>query len=260
MTPKRRDRDRADRRKVVAVLLARLDRLSDAEAALLREHVLTEQRLADEQRATLTTTKRARTREQRAAEAALAAAEERARTAESYLAEAKEYGARQERTAADQRAAVSRVLALVGRRAAVPADAVWAAVDAAPAEHRKAGDLADRWQADRRARAPFLAAANSPEALLAEQKRGHDIALATERRNVVEATQDIRAERHRADRYRTAWLAARRARRAVRAALPTEPRPRLGTVSTIAYADGRHALADTIRRALAHPSQENRAI
>ncbi|AFU62187.1 hypothetical protein SV1_47 [Streptomyces phage SV1] len=256
MTTKRRTRDRADRRKVVAVLLARLDRLSDAEAALLREHVLTEQQLADEQRTTLATTKRIRTREQRTAEAALAAAEQRAQTAERYLAEAKEYAARQERTAAEQRAAVSRVLALVGRRDAVPAAAVWAAVDADPTKHRTAAGLADRWQADRRARAPFLAAANSAEALLAEQQREHDIALAAERRiSAGWKRRHLDAER-RGDRYRAAWLAARRARRAARAALPDEPRPRLGLPNDLAYANGRHDLAERILYALAHPPQE----
>ncbi|MER8042574.1 hypothetical protein [Streptomyces sp. NPDC094032] len=259
MTTKRRNRDRADRRKVVDVLLARLDRLSNAEAALLREHVLTEQRLADETRATLTTTEHTCDRAQRTAEAAVEAAEERARTAEQQLAEAKEYAARQERTATGQRAAVDRVLALVGRRDAVPAAAVWAAVDADPAEHRKADALADRWRADRCARAPFLAAANSTEARLAEQQRDHEIALATERRNVVEATRELRTERHRARRYRAAWLAARRARRAVRAALPDEPRPRLGLPNDLAYATGRHDLADAVRDALTHPDPcENR--
>ncbi|APD18579.1 hypothetical protein SEA_PICARD_50 [Streptomyces phage Picard] len=256
MTPKRRDR--ADRRKVVDVLLARLDRLSDAEAALLREHVLTEQRLADEQRATLTATKRARTKEQRTAEAALAAAEERAQAAEQRLAAAEERAQEARRVAGEQHAAVSRVVALVDHRDAVPAPAVWAAIDADPAEHRKAAGLADRWRADADARAPFLAAANSTTAVLAEQQRDHDIALATERRNVADATRQIRAERHRARRYRAAWLAARRARRAVRAALPTEPRPRLGIGLDLAYANGRHDLAERILYALAHPPKENR--
>ncbi|MEK9521439.1 hypothetical protein MIU24_18895 [Streptomyces venezuelae] len=256
MTPKRRDRDRADRRKVVAVLLARLDRLSDAETALLREHVLAEQQHADEQRTTLATTKRTRAREQRTAEAAVAAAEERARSAEQRLAAAEQAAQEARRAAADQHRAVARVVALVERREAVPAAAVWAAVDANPTQHRKAADLADRWRADRRARAPFLAAADSTKARLAEQQRDHDIALAAERRHIVAATQELRAERRRAARYRTAWLAARRARRAVWAALPAEPRPRLGTVSSIAYADGRHALADAIRHALTHPPKE----
>jgi hypothetical protein len=90
-----------------------------------------------------------------------------------------------------------------------------------------------------------------------------------------------RAE-HRATRYRTAWFAARRDRRADRAAmaaelplveagqqarteaalaeqrlaavlaaLPTEPRPRLGLPNDLAYTDGQHDQADAIRDALA---------
>lgn len=378
--PEGRHRDRADRRAVVDVLLARAQRgaLSPAEGALLAEHTREEMRLADENRKAMVGTTQAleRVRAQlAAAEAAIVEAERDRDQAEQRAKEA-------QRVAAEQHAAVTRVIALVGRHNAVPAEAVWAAVDADPVEHRTADDRARRWKDDqgaaraavdrvrvlaqrmragspqgaaaiyadrieqaldndRRAldpdteiRARILDAADSPEARLAEQKREHDVALATMQQRMTkaegtlsrilaadtwgkvwtelglyygmtpeeagrqarrrrtaaeraaqEAEGQATAQRRRAngwrehalaaddrgDRYRLAWLAARRDRKAdraamradlatmqaaeqqlaaVRAALPTEPRPRLGLPTDLAYANGRHDLADAVRDAL----------
>ncbi|MEU9141693.1 hypothetical protein AB0D33_38135 [Streptomyces sp. NPDC048404] len=107
------------------------------------------------------------------------------------------------------------------------------------------------------AHAAFALAADTAEARLAEQQRAHEIALArverrtrtaernadiseqqaeTLRREVHRAEEDARRERrrgdgwkrhaldtdHKADRYRTAWMAARRDRKADRAAMADE--------------------------------------
>ncbi|WP_097994039.1 hypothetical protein [Streptomyces sp. f51] len=288
---KGRDRDRADRRAVVDVLLARAQRgvLSTAEGALLGEHAREEQRVADENRRAMAGTTQAleRTRAQlAAAEAAIVEAERDRDQAEERATEAR-------RVAGDQAAAVARVVALVGRHNAVPAEAVWAAVDADPVEHRTADDRARQWKAeqgaaldavsrvrvlaqrmragspqgaaaiyadrieqaldnDRRAldpdtaiRAQFLAAADSTTARLAEQKREHDVALATaeERARRLGATMQRTV-----DHYREQVVA-------VRAALPDEPRPRLGLPTDLAYANGRHDLAEQVRYVLDQAQQ-----
>ncbi|ARB11468.1 hypothetical protein SEA_TOASTYFINZ_46 [Streptomyces phage ToastyFinz] len=289
--PKGRDRDRADRRAVVDVLLARAQRgvLSTAEGALLGEHAREEQRVADENRRAMAGTTQAleRTRAQlAAAEAAIVEAERDRDQAEERAKEA-------QRVAGDQAAAVARVVALVGRHTAVPAEAVWAAVDADPVEHRTADDQARRWKADqgaaldavsrvrvlaqrmragspqgaaaiyadrieqaldndRRAldpdtaiRAQFLDAADSTTARLAEQKREHDVALAT----VEERARRLGATMQRTvDHYREQVVA-------VRAALPDEPRPRLGLPTDLAYANGRHDLAEQVRYVLDQAQQ-----
>ncbi|MEU5745728.1 hypothetical protein ABZ804_09295 [Streptomyces sp. NPDC047726] len=289
--PKGRDRDRADRRAVVDVLLARAQRgvLSTAEGALLGEHAREEQRVADENRRAMAGTTQAleRTRAQlAAAEAAIVEAERDRDQAEERAKEA-------QRVAGDQAAAVARVVALVGRHNAVPAEAVWAAVDADPVVHRTADDRARRWKAeqgaaldavsrvrvlaqrmragspqgaaaiyadrieqaldnDRRAldpdtaiRAQFLDAADSTTARLAEQKREHDVALAT----VEERARRLGATMQRTvDHYREQVVA-------VRAALPDEPRPRLGLPTDLAYANGRHDLAERVRYVLDQAQQ-----
>ncbi|MFC8695866.1 hypothetical protein [Streptomyces parvus] len=289
--PKGRDRDRADRRAVVDVLLARAHRgvLSTAEGALLAEHVRTEQHLADETRRAMAGTTQALER----ARAQLAAAEAAIVEAERDRDQAEERAAEAKRVAGEQAAAVARVVALVGRHAAVPAPAVWAAIDADPVEHRTADDRARRWKAkqgaaldavsrvrvlaqrmragspqgaaaiyadrieqaldnDRRAldpdtaiRAQFLDAADSTTARLAEQKREHDVALAT----VEERARRLGATMQRTvDHYREQVVA-------VRAALPDEPRPRLGLPTDLAYANGRHDLADHVRHVLDQAQQ-----
>ncbi|MEV7205735.1 MULTISPECIES: hypothetical protein [unclassified Streptomyces] len=315
--PEGRNRDRADRRAVVDVLLARAQRgaLSRAEGALLAEHVREEQRLADENRRSMIGTTQALER----ARVQLAAAEAAIVEAERDRDQAEERAREGQRVAAEQRAAVARVITLAGRHSAVPAVAVWAAIDADPVEHRTADDRARRWNAeqgtarvavdrvrvlaqrmragspqgaaavyadrieqaldnDRRAldndtviRAQFLAAAESTTARLAEQQRAHEIALAHERRISAGWKRRHLDAEHRAGRYRTAWFAARRDRKAdraamradlatmqataqqlaaVRAALPDEPRPRLGLPNDLAYANGRHDLAERVLYAL----------
>jgi hypothetical protein len=308
--PKGRDRDRADRRAVVDVLLARAARgvMSSTEGALLAEHVREEQRLADENRRAMAGTTQALERHREAADAAIREAEQRAEEAERKLSESETLGhrllqraeraedearrvtgerdrlardveamhdginatareafaqRRQHRQALDeQRARVDQVLAVLARvrNAQSLGDAL-----AVVAEHDGMSPTAAR------VHGRILDRADSTEARLAEQQRDHDIALATARRNTVAAAEEAREQRHRAGRYRTAWLAARRDRKAdraamvadlatmraaeqqlaaVRAALPDEPRPRLGLPNDLAYANGRHDLAECVRYAL----------
>jgi hypothetical protein len=347
--PKGRDRDRADRRAVVDVLLARLARgvLSPAEGALLAEHVREEQRLADENRRAMAGTTQALSRHREAADAAIREAEQRAEQAEhraeqveerlaayvdAFGPEAVEDSHAMQHRAATAEAAVSRVRVLAQRMragspqgaAAIYADRIEQALD----NDRRALDP------DTAIRAQFLAAADSPAARLAEQQREHDVALATMQQRMTKAEGTLSrilaadtwgkvwtelglyygmtpeeagrqarrrrtaAERaaqeaegqaaaqrqrahgwreqaldaeHKANRYRTAWIAARRDRKAdraamvadlatmqaaeqqlaaVRAALPDEPRPRLGLPNDLAYANGRHDLAERVRYAL----------
>ncbi|MFE9450651.1 hypothetical protein [Streptomyces sp. NPDC006739] len=184
--PKGHSRDRADRRAVVDVLLARAQRgvLSAAEGALLAEHVREEQRLADEP----------------------ARAEQQLAPVEATLAEVR----RRHRGACERVDQLLAVLARV-RNAQSLGDAL-----AAVAEHDGMSPAAARIHAR------ILDRADSTDARLAEQQREHDIALATARRNTVAAAAEAREQRHRADRYRTAWTAARRDRRADRAAMAAE--------------------------------------
>ncbi|GHJ27017.1 hypothetical protein TPA0910_14500 [Streptomyces hygroscopicus subsp. sporocinereus] len=272
--PDGRDRDRTERDRVVEVLLARLDRgaLSPAEAALLGEHVREYRRLAEENRRAMIGTTRALAKHREAADAAICEAEqaeEIARTAYQCSNEAERQRAATEQQLAESRAALSRVRVLAQRMragspqgaAALYADRIEQALD----NDRRALDP------DTAIRAQFLAAADSTTARLAEQQREHDVALAASRRNVVEASREAREHKRRAERYRLAWLAARRDRKAdrvamradlatmqaaeqrlaaVRAALPTAPRPRLGLPNDLAYQHGRHDLADAVRDAL----------
>ncbi|MFJ5999639.1 hypothetical protein [Streptomyces sp. NPDC092370] len=286
--PKGRDRDRADRRTVVDVLLARATRgvMSSTEGALLAEHVREEQRLADENRRALAGTTQALERHRKAADAAIREAEQRAEQAEhrveqveerlaayvdAFGPEAVEDSHAMQHRAATAEAAVSRVRVLAQQMragspqgaAAIYADRIEQALD----NDRRALDP------DTAIRAQFLAAADSTTARLAEKQRDHDIALATARRNTVAAAEEAREQRRRAGRYRLAWLAARRDRKAdraamaadlatmraaeqqlaaLRAALPDEPRPCLGLPNDLAYANGRHDLAECVRYALDH--------
>jgi hypothetical protein len=68
----------------------------------------------------------------------------------------------------------------------------------------------------------FGEAADSTTARLAEQDREHAIALAIERRRGDGWKRHALAADHKADRYRTAWVACRRDRRADRAAMAAE--------------------------------------
>ncbi|MFD5901734.1 hypothetical protein ACFWHG_09545 [Streptomyces microflavus] len=254
--PKGRDRDRADRRAVVDVLLARLHRgvLTAAEAALLGEHVREEQRLADEGRRAMAGTTQALERHRAAADAEIRRLEgERdslARSVESMHdginATAREAFAqrRQHRDAlAEQRARVDQVLGVLARvrRAQSLGDAL-----AAVAEHDGLPPIAARMHAR------ILDRADSTDARLAEQQRNHDIAIATvqARTRTVGATMQRTVNHH-----REAAKAAEQRLDAVRAALPTGPRPRLGVPTDLAYANGRHDLADAVREAMRGPDE-----
>ncbi|MDX2986335.1 hypothetical protein [Streptomyces caniscabiei] len=114
---------------------------------------------------------------------------------------------------AEQRARVNQVRAVLARvrNAQTLGDAL-----AAVAEHDGLSPAAAHIHAR------ILDRADSTEARLAEQQHDHDIDLATARRNTVAAAKEAREQRHRADRYRTAWFAARRGRRADRVAMAAE--------------------------------------
>lgn len=248
--PKGRNRDRADRRAVVDVLLARLQRgvLSPAEGALLAEHVREEQRFADENRLAMAGTTRALAKHREAADAAIVEAEqqlaevhaatlvraERSAVAEHKLSESETLGHRllqRAEQAEQQLAAVRSQLhdvkarrddARAGRQDAERAlDRVRQAQTigdalAVVAVHDGVSPVAARLQGR------IFDRADTVEARLTEQQREHDIALTVERRRTRAAVEESSAQRHQAGRYRTAWFAARRDRKADRAAMAAE--------------------------------------
>ncbi|WP_449352535.1 hypothetical protein [Streptomyces shaanxiensis] len=234
--PKGRNRDRADRRAVVDVLLARAQRgvLSAAEGALLAEHVREEQRLADENRRAMAGTTQALERHREAADAAIVEAEERAATAERKLSDSETLGHRllQRAESAEQQLAGVRSQLHDAKARRDDARAGRQDAERALARVRQAQTLGDALavvaQFDglspeaARAHGRILDQADAVEARLAEQQREHDIALATERRQTGAARAEASAQRHRAGRYRTAWTAARRDRKADRAAMAAE--------------------------------------
>ncbi|MFC8925242.1 hypothetical protein ACFT43_05080 [Streptomyces albidoflavus] len=248
---KGRDHDRRDRRATLDVLLARADRgaLSPAETALLREYVVEEQRTADESRKANAGTTRALEQHRAAADTAIVEAERRAEQAEEIARTAYESSNEAERHRATAERTVARVRDLANRmRAGSPAGA--AAVYAERIEQALDGDL-DALDAEQIApHAAFAEAADSAEARLAEQKRDHDIALAhaTERARALSATLDT--TRRVLDHHRGRAKAAEQALAAIRTALPDGPRPRLGLPNTLAYEDGRHDLAESVRHIL----------
>ncbi|MFF5501244.1 hypothetical protein [Streptomyces roseolus] len=295
--PKGRDRDRDDRRAVLDVLLARAQRgaLSATEAALLAQHVREEQRLADETRQAMAGTTQALERHRAAADA-IVEAEERAeraeeelrgyQAAETYrqaaadtfegrldalrqqtadgLLEGFEALMKRAETAEEQLAAVrSHLHDVTARRD----DARAGRQDAERAlarvrDARTLGDaLAIVAQFDglspeaARAHGRILDQADTVEARLAEQQRAHDIALATAK---AQARATGATLQRTINHHRERATFAEQHLAAVRAALPTEPRPRLGIPNDLAYANGRHDLADEIRHALDHPPKEHR--
>ncbi|MET7450663.1 hypothetical protein ABZT03_01980 [Streptomyces sp. NPDC005574] len=209
--PKGRNRDRTDRRAVLDVLLGRADRgaLSSAEAALLREHVTEEVRLADENRRAMAGTTQALERHRGAADAAIRELEQRAVDAEEQLTA---YRAVTEQRSQWQARAQQAEATLARVRAAATLGAV--------AEH---DGLSPEQVAIHTA---FATAADSTESRLAEQARAYAIELATVRRTAVQQLDGLGAAltavQARAIRYRTAWFAARRDRRADRAAMAAE--------------------------------------
>lgn len=250
--PKGHTRDRHDRRTVVAVLLARIQRgvLSPAEGALLAEHVREEQRLADESRRAMAGTTQALEQHREAADTAIREVEAEA---ERYKADclsacgtiAAMYEAATGRTGmgpvrgvvedvADVRThlfATEQALAEVRHRhrgARESGDQVLAVL----ARVRNAQTLGDALAAvaehdglsptAAHIHARILDRADSTDARLAEQQREHDIALATERRRTEGWKQHAHDAECQAGRYRIAWLAARRDRYADRAAMAAE--------------------------------------
>ncbi|MFD5873733.1 hypothetical protein [Streptomyces sp. NPDC060322] len=245
---KGRDHDRRDRRAALDVLLARADRgtLSRAEAALLREYVGEEQRTANESRKANAGTTRALEQHRAAAEAAIVEAEQRSEQAEEIARAAHQCSNEAERHRAAAERTLDRVRDLAHRmRAGSPMGA--AAIYAERIE-QALDDDADALAAGQIAmHAAFAEAAESTAARLAEQKRDHDIALAT----VEERARRLGvAMQGTVDHYRDQAKAAEQLLAAVRAALPDEPRPRLGLPNDLAYANGRHDLAERIRYAL----------
>ncbi|WP_050499975.1 hypothetical protein [Streptomyces globisporus] len=101
-----------------------------------------------------------------------------------------------------------------------------------------------------RIHARILDRADSTEARLAEQQRDHDIALATAEQRIRRLEKDARDNGADARAEHKRAKAAEQQLDAVRAALPDEPRPRLGLPTDLAYADGRHDLAERVRSVL----------
>ncbi|MFF3886583.1 hypothetical protein [Streptomyces sp. NPDC001914] len=245
---KGRDHERSDRRAGLDILLARADRgtLSRTEAALLREYVTEEQRTADESRKANAGSTRALERHRAAAEAAIVEAEQRAEQAEEIARAAHQCSNEAESHRAAAEAALDRVRDLAHRmRAGSPMGA--AAVYAERIEQALDGDR-DALDARQTAmHAAFADRAESIEVRLAEQKRDHDIALAT----VEERARRLGAAMQgTVDHYRDQAKTTEQRLAAVRAALPDEPRPRLGLPNDLAYANGRHDLAERVRYAL----------
>ncbi|MFG2650943.1 hypothetical protein [Streptomyces sp. NPDC048436] len=213
--PKGHYRDRTDRRAVVDVLLSRARRgvLCPAEAALLSEHVREEQRLADESRRAMAGTTQTLERHREAADAAIVEAEQRAEAAEKQLAPVEAAVAEVRRLYRVAGIDLDQVRAVLARvRNAETLGHVLAAV----AEH----DGLSPTLAHIHAR--ILDRADSTDARLAEQHRGHDIALATERRRTEGWKEHAREAERQAGRYRIAWVAARRDRYADRVAMAAE--------------------------------------
>ncbi|MEV7243948.1 hypothetical protein AB0N92_22255 [Streptomyces sp. NPDC093248] len=234
--PKGRNRDHTDRRAVLDVLLARAQRgvLSTVEGALLAQHVREEQRLADENRRAMAGTTQALERHREAADAAIVEAEERAADAERKLSDSETLGHKLLQRAENAEQQLAGVRSQLHDVKARRDDARAGRQDAerALARVRQAQTLGDALavvaQFDglspeaARAHGRILDQADTVEARLAEQQREHDIALATERRRGDGWQRHALATDHRADRYRTAWLACRRDRKADRAAMAAE--------------------------------------
>ncbi|MFD7121922.1 hypothetical protein ACFWAA_33515 [Streptomyces sp. NPDC059922] len=253
--PKGRDRDRADRRAVLAVLLARAQRgaLTAAEGSLLARYVRDEQReaatavieteqdaerfKADHLSACQTiaamhaaATGRTGMAPIRGVVEDVADVRARAEETERKLSDSERLGhrllQRAERSEQDLAAIRSQLHDVKARRDDARAgrqDAERALAHVGNAQ--SLGDaLAIVAQFNglspeaARTHGRILDQADTVEARLAEQQREHEIALAAERRNTTSAATEAREQRHRADRYRTAWLAAGRDRSVVRAA------------------------------------------
>lgn len=240
---KRRGADRATRRESLFVLISRTLRgvtLTPAEAALLRAHVEVEVEESNALRATVAGQQTAIQREGRrneAAEDAIREAEQRAADAEEQL---RAYRAIYGPDALD---AHMYALARASR------------ADGALAEVRAAASTAEQVEAvdryDHRAR--LDAEERADRYRLHCEKLRHQLAAAEHRAGKLEKDArdngaDARAE------YQRAKTAEQQVA-AVRAALPDEPRPRLGLPNDLAYANGRHDVAERVRYALDQAGQ-----
>ncbi|MFJ7337860.1 hypothetical protein ACIQUU_32005 [Streptomyces sp. NPDC101116] len=205
---------RRDRRALLDNLLARMlrGRLTAAEAALLAESIREEQRAYDQTRRSLGETTTALTRHREAADAAIREAEQRTEEAEQRLARIRDMADAWKR----------RLPAAI--RTATAADAVRLAAggDYRPVMFEATADQA-------------AAAADAEQHRAAEQRLAAQQERHEERRRALAEALDVdpaalwpqlvehaRATAHSAGRYRTAWFAARRDRRADRAAMAAE--------------------------------------
>ncbi|MFE7782056.1 hypothetical protein [Streptomyces nigrescens] len=236
---KERDALRTARRDALLILLSRAQRgvLTRPEAEQLRVHVEAELALADQTRASAGGQQAAQQRtahQLEAAHEAIREAEQRAADAEEQL--------RQYRAVFGEDALDAYTHALA--RASRAEDAL--------AEIRAAASTAGQVEAidryDHRARVDAEQRADRYR-LHSEQLR-HQLAAAEHRTGKLEKDArdngaDCRAE------YQRAKTAEQQVA-AIRAALPDEPRPRFGLPNDLAYANGRHDVAERVRYAIDH--------
>ncbi|MET9555108.1 hypothetical protein [Streptomyces sp. NPDC006645] len=226
------------RRESLLVLIARTQRgssLSPAEAALLRAHVEAEVDEANRYRAEAGGQATAVRREQqrtRAAEEAIREAEQRAADAEEQLRMFRAVFGEDSLNAYTY--ALARLSRAEGALEAVRNATGPTSERVAVAEYDRTARLDAEERADRYR--------------LHSEKLRHQLGAAEDRahrfeRDARDNGADLRAERQHAQ-------AAEQQLAAVRAVLPTEPRPRLGLPNTLAYEEGRHDQADAVRDAL----------
>jgi hypothetical protein len=247
---KRRGADRTARRESLLVLLARARRgvaLTPAEAALLFAHVEVELAEADELRRTVQgqqTAIQVMGNRAEAADAVIVEVEKDRDQARAELAELQEAEAQRvadgTRTHYRDRAeqAEQRLATYVGIFGPAAPDDFHTMqhrakqAEAALGRIRDARTLGEALAAvaehdgmppeTARAHGRILDQGDAVEARLAEQQRAHEIELAEQRRRGDGWRQHALDTDHKADRYRTAWFAARRDRKADRAAMAAE--------------------------------------
>ncbi|MEU8950915.1 hypothetical protein [Streptomyces sp. NPDC048489] len=248
---KRRASERDARRESLLVLLSRTRRgvpLTPSEAALMFAHVEVELAEADELRRTVA-----------GQQTAIQAAGRRAAAADAVIVEVEKDRDQARAELAELQAAAERATARAGRWEQDSREELTRAkrAEAALARVRDAQTLGDALAAvaehdgmpaeTARVHARIINAAESTEARLAEQARAYEIKLAEERRRGDGWRQHTLTSDARADRYRTAWFAARRDRRADRAAMAAElplvqaGRLALAAVATLAPQTPEHA-------------------
>ncbi|MCZ9350740.1 hypothetical protein NGM36_13180 [Streptomyces mutabilis] len=246
--PKGRHRDHADRRAVIDVLLARLARgipFTAAEAAMFAEQVREEQRLADENRKAMAGTTQALERHREAAAEVIRELEQRAEQAEQQLDEQRQALATALRVreghewpalidwAAQAHEWATRAAVKADRKRAEQAEeragrfeAAWQSARQRATEQRTLAQIRSsrlRSRAERIAALEQRAHAECQRAdTLARQLAEAEQRLARMADNRTGWMQRAQDETHRADRYRTAWYACRRDRKADRAAMAAD--------------------------------------